>query len=85
MAQFHSRIPTLAALTRRVAAALVVHCPFCHQGLHADTDSGEEFSCHHCGAMVDVIDDDLTMVSRAPHADVFYVATSEIRLGSTLS
>lgn len=58
------------------------HCPFCHHALRADTTSGEEFSCLSCEAMVDVIDDDLTMVSRAPHLDVFYIATSELRLAA---
>lgn len=56
------------------------HCPFCHHALRSDTTSGEEFSCLSCEAMVDVLDDDLTMVSRAPHLDVFYIATSEVRL-----
>lgn len=57
------------------------HCPFCHNALRSDTTSGEEFSCLGCEAMVDVIDDDLTMVSLAPHhLDVFYIATSELRV-----
>lgn len=57
------------------------HCPFCHQALHTDTTSGEEFSCRECEAMVDVIDADLAMVSRAPqHLDVVYIATSELLL-----
>lgn len=64
----------------QLIVAPAFHCPFCHRGLEADTDSGEEFSCRACAAMVDVIDDDLTMVSRAPHSDVFYIATSELRM-----
>ena len=59
------------------------HCPFCHNALRSDTTSGEEYSCLSCEAMVDVLDDDLTMVSRAPHhLDVFYIATSELRLST---
>lgn len=57
------------------------YCPFCHEALQADTESGEEFSCASCHAMVDILDEDLTMVSREPHLDVFYVATREVRGG----
>jgi transcription elongation factor Elf1 len=59
-------------------------CPFCHQALKADTVSGEEFSCAACNVMVDILDEDLSMVSVAPHSDVFFMATSEIRIGSSV-
>lgn len=60
-------------------------CPFCHGALKADTASGEEFSCARCDVMVDVLDEDLSMVSVAPHADVFFIATSEIRVSPAVS
>ncbi|MNY46850.1 hypothetical protein D3C86_1820700 [compost metagenome] len=60
-------------------------CPFCHRPLKADTFSGEEFSCAGCNVMVDVLDEDLSMVSVAPHSDVFFLATSEIRISPAVS
>lgn len=59
---------------------LSYQCPVCHAALAPDTPSGEEFSCAPCQVMVDVLDDDLTMVSVAPHTDVFFMATSELRV-----
>lgn len=54
-------------------------CPFCHDDLIAVTDSGEEFTCKDCAAMVDILDDDLCMVSRPPNQlDVSILATVEL-------
>ena len=54
-------------------------CPFCSENLIAVTSSGEEFTCRECDAMVDVLDADLSMVSRAPnHLDVSIMATVEL-------
>lgn len=53
------------------------YCPYCSLSLRADTSSLEEFSCA-CGAMVDVLDEDLSMVSLPPHRDVHIVATCEL-------
>lgn len=62
------------------------HCPFCPGALTADTTSGEEFSCAACGAMVDILDADLAMVSRPPHADVTIMRTRDLIRGrATLS
>ncbi|MBO9542168.1 hypothetical protein J7643_16390 [bacterium] len=63
----------------------VFSCPFCHKALKADTVSGEEFSCAGCNVMVDILDEDLSMVSVAPHVDVFFLATSEIRISPAVS
>ncbi|MNK45300.1 hypothetical protein D3C87_640580 [compost metagenome] len=56
-----------------------LYCPFCHDDLVSVTSSGEEFTCRHCEAMVDILDDDLCMVSRPPnHLDVSIMATLEL-------
>ena len=60
-------------------------CPFCHHMLKADTASNEEFSCIQCLAMVDILDDDLTMVSTPPHEEIQFVATSELRLPTPIA
>ncbi|MBM3270086.1 MAG: hypothetical protein FJZ01_20830 [Candidatus Sericytochromatia bacterium] len=54
-------------------------CPVCTQAMQADTASGEEFSCASCGAMVDLIDEDFTMVSVPPHDKIEYVKTASMR------
>lgn len=54
-------------------------CPVCDTPMQADTPSGEEFSCHYCSAMVDILDDDLTMISLPPHQDIGYIPTSGLR------
>lgn len=60
-------------------------CPVCHRALKADTVSGEEFSCAGCDVMVDILDEDLSMVSVAPHTDVFFIPTCEIRVSPAVS
>lgn len=56
-----------------------LYCPFCHDDLVSVTESGEEFTCRHCEAMVDILDDDLCMVSQPPnHLDVSIMATLEL-------
>jgi hypothetical protein len=54
-------------------------CPMCAHAMKIDTDSGEEFSCARCGAMVDLIDEDLTMLSIPPHDEISYVKTASLR------
>ncbi len=54
-------------------------CPICTGAMKADTDSGEEFSCPACGAMVDLLDEDVTMLSVPPHDTIEYVKTSTMR------
>lgn len=56
-----------------------LYCPFCHNDLVSVTSSGEEFTCRSCEAMVDVLDDDLCMVSQPPNQlDVTIMATMEL-------
>lgn len=53
------------------------YCPYCTSQLQADTPSGEEFSCA-CGAMVDILDWELAMVSLPPHREIQILATDEL-------
>ncbi len=56
-----------------------LYCPFCHDALVSVTMSGEEFACCACEAMVDILDDELCMVSQPPnHLDVSIMATLEL-------
>lgn len=58
---------------------LNLYCPFCHDDLVSVTTSGEEFTCRACEAMVDILDEDLCMVSQPPNQlDVSIMATAEL-------
>ena len=53
-------------------------CPVCQRRMCADTASGEEFTCTACGAMLDILDEDLCMLSLAPHDDVCFIPTADL-------
>lgn len=76
------RAVPVAALFERGFEAMIktkLYCPFCHDDLVSVTSSGEEFTCRHCEAMVDILDADLCMVSQPPnHLDVSIMATLEL-------
>ena len=54
-------------------------CPVCTGAMQADTDSGEEFTCQACGAMLDLLDEDLSMMSVPPHEAIDYIRTASLR------
>lgn len=58
--------------------AFVACCPVCQGRMRADTTSGEEFTCPDCDAMLDVLDDDLSMLSLPPHDEVCFVPTADL-------
>ena len=53
-------------------------CPVCQDLMRPDTESGEEFTCPSCRAMLDILDDDLSMLSLPPHEDVAFIPTSDL-------
>ena len=56
----------------------VACCRVCQSRMISDTRSGEEFSCQHCSALLDIIDDELCMLSLSPHDDVCFIPSADL-------
>ena len=56
----------------------VAACPICQVRMQPDSASGEEFHCPACKAMLDVLDDELCMLSLPPHDEVCFIPSADL-------